>query len=338
MVLSDPNWNFGKVWDTDKPGKTIAIRNFGAADLVIKEVKSNCGCTAAQPSRNVIPPGQEATLQNYYDPHGKQGDTGSKVTILTNDPALAKSTLLPDATEYVFEIKGFVQRAVVLSPAAGLFIRTRSGAPGQTAVARLDNQMPEPMKPRIVKNTVPWMDFDLREVNPSVSCEIEGRLSRPLKPGRYRGTLVVATGLSRDAEYTVSVRARVLDAVEVEPPVVMPTDGRGLGRGPLPISLHYYGDRADFAITAVECSNPAVQVTYSKAVPASAQGLERIQPPIKLIINTQVTAPPVKDIPSQGITVKFRTNDPACPVGELLLTNDRAAFDERMLGVEGTPR
>ena len=65
------------------------MQNTGTADLEIGNLVTSCGCTAAELSSDVIPPGQRADLTVTFD--ADFHETGGQVTRLawfaTNDPA-----------------------------------------------------------------------------------------------------------------------------------------------------------------------------------------------------------------------------------------------------------
>jgi len=98
--LADKNYtyDFGDIGPEEKVEKTFTIKNIGTKDLVIQDVSSSCGCTAALISEDVIPPGGEAQLLVTYDPRVNK-DKGTfvtrKVRIRSNDPAapLAEFTI-----------------------------------------------------------------------------------------------------------------------------------------------------------------------------------------------------------------------------------------------------
>jgi len=78
------------------------ITNSGKRDLVIRKVKASCGCTAVQPAKTVISPGESVDIKTVFNSAGKVGNQNKTVTIITNDPK--KSTL-------ILWVKGEVQKS-----------------------------------------------------------------------------------------------------------------------------------------------------------------------------------------------------------------------------------
>jgi len=98
--LADKNYtyDFGDIPPDRKVEKTFTIVNKGTKDLVIYDVSSSCGCTAALVDKDTIPPGESADILVTYDPRVNK-DQGRfitrKVRIKSNDPAapLAEFTI-----------------------------------------------------------------------------------------------------------------------------------------------------------------------------------------------------------------------------------------------------
>lgn len=91
-------WDFGDIPPDRKVKKTFTILNKGTKDLVIQDVSSSCGCTAALVDKDTIPPGGTADVLVTYDPRVSK-DQGRFITrqvrIKSNDPAapLAEFTI-----------------------------------------------------------------------------------------------------------------------------------------------------------------------------------------------------------------------------------------------------
>ena len=83
-------YDFGDIAPDQAVEKSFKIVNKGTKDLVIEDVSSSCGCTAALLSENTIPPGGEAELRVTYDPrlYEDKGFVQQKVRIKSNDPAV----------------------------------------------------------------------------------------------------------------------------------------------------------------------------------------------------------------------------------------------------------
>ncbi len=86
ISFSLESYDFGTVLQ----GKTVeyifAFENKGTEDLLIKEVTTSCGCTAALVSANVIKPGETGHIKVSYDSQGRAGKVSRTITVVSNDP------------------------------------------------------------------------------------------------------------------------------------------------------------------------------------------------------------------------------------------------------------
>lgn len=82
-------YDFGSVGPQDVVRREFIIRNTGAAPLTISRAYTTCGCTTAELSATVIPPGQVATIDLVFDAgfHDAAGQTVRRGLIIeNNDP------------------------------------------------------------------------------------------------------------------------------------------------------------------------------------------------------------------------------------------------------------
>lgn len=80
------SFDFGDIKQNEKVDHTFNLKNTGKSDLIIRNLKTSCGCTAVSPSKNVIPAGETVPIQVTFDTHGKSGRQNKTITVITNDP------------------------------------------------------------------------------------------------------------------------------------------------------------------------------------------------------------------------------------------------------------
>ncbi len=80
------SFDFGDIKPNTKNEHTFNLKNTGKMDLVIRDVKSSCGCTAVSPSKNMIGAGESVPLKVVFDSTGKSGRQNKTITVITNDP------------------------------------------------------------------------------------------------------------------------------------------------------------------------------------------------------------------------------------------------------------
>ena len=89
LVVSESFFDFGSIGPTDIARHDFIIANQGEAPLTIHRAYTTCGCTTAEFSSSVIPPGKVVVMTLVLDAgfHDVSGQTVRRgVIIETNDP------------------------------------------------------------------------------------------------------------------------------------------------------------------------------------------------------------------------------------------------------------
>jgi len=87
------SFDFGDIKPNTKSEHTFTLKNAGKMDLLIRDVKSSCGCTAVSPSKNRIASGESVPIKVVFDSTGKSGRQNKTITVITNDPKNPTSIL-----------------------------------------------------------------------------------------------------------------------------------------------------------------------------------------------------------------------------------------------------
>lgn len=153
LMLQETYYDFGKVQQGDKVTKKFIFKNEGDSDLVINQVKSSCGCTAAAASTGPFRPGQSGTIEVTYDSRAKIGAVEKQVSIFTNQ----------SPSPEVISIKGIVtmEGHPPIKPGDVLFndvcaachaapAKGRKGAELYKAVCEMCHDMPQNKEHRVV--------------------------------------------------------------------------------------------------------------------------------------------------------------------------------------------
>ncbi len=93
VKFSESAYDFGEMKQGDKKEYTFNLTNDGKSDLIIRNIRSSCGCTAAAPSKKVVSPGESVPIKVTFDSRGKRGRQSNSVTVITNDPKTPTSIL-----------------------------------------------------------------------------------------------------------------------------------------------------------------------------------------------------------------------------------------------------
>ncbi len=93
IAFDDTEFNFGDIKQGEKVEHTFKISNHGKSDLVIRDVKASCGCTAVKPDKNIIKPGESTSMKAIFNSAGKTGRQNKTISIITNSPDQPRSIL-----------------------------------------------------------------------------------------------------------------------------------------------------------------------------------------------------------------------------------------------------
>lgn len=86
ISFQEKDYNFGTVKSGAEVTHEFSFRNKGDADLIITDVKTSCGCTAAVTSAKTIAPGEKGTLKVTFNTRGRRGHQTKTITVSSNDP------------------------------------------------------------------------------------------------------------------------------------------------------------------------------------------------------------------------------------------------------------
>ncbi len=86
LVVDNKICDFGTIKNGVKKSHSYVLTNKGKSNLIIRKIKSNCGCTVAKIDEKIIKPGESKNLKVTFDSVGRSGRQNKSITIITNDP------------------------------------------------------------------------------------------------------------------------------------------------------------------------------------------------------------------------------------------------------------
>ena len=94
------SYDFGSIKEEDGVVKyKFIFVNIGDEPLLLEKVKSTCGCTTSNYTKEPVAPNTKGFVEIVFNPINQAGEFQKKITILTNEKTLFSSSL---------EIKGNV--------------------------------------------------------------------------------------------------------------------------------------------------------------------------------------------------------------------------------------
>ena len=86
VKFNEEAFDFGDIKQGASVEHTFTLKNEGKRDLIIRDVKTSCGCTAVSPPKNIVTAGESVPLKVVFNSTGKSGRQNKTITIITNDP------------------------------------------------------------------------------------------------------------------------------------------------------------------------------------------------------------------------------------------------------------
>ena len=108
ILVSEEEWDFGKVTQGEKPTHIFIVKNGGEEDLIIEGVKESCPCIEASISTTLIKPGESAELKVTYDTTDYMGKDEKHVHIYSNDPQVPDKKINLYVEIEVFQIPNLI--------------------------------------------------------------------------------------------------------------------------------------------------------------------------------------------------------------------------------------
>jgi Protein of unknown function (DUF1573) len=87
IAVEPESFDFGKAQQEKTLEKEFRVRNLGAADLVIADVVTTCGCTVAEGYSKVVKPGGSTPLRVKLQTRNTLGKLARSVLVKSNDPS-----------------------------------------------------------------------------------------------------------------------------------------------------------------------------------------------------------------------------------------------------------
>jgi hypothetical protein len=102
MEFKELEYDFGTIKQGEKASHNYVFTNTGKSDLIIRKIKATCGCTATNPEKMVIKPGESSHITVTFNSAGKKGSQHKTITVISNAPGESNLSL---------KIKGSVEES-----------------------------------------------------------------------------------------------------------------------------------------------------------------------------------------------------------------------------------
>jgi len=96
--IENTRYDFGEINQREKADIQFEFKNSGKSDLIIRKVRSSCGCTTVTPANTTIKPGESSTIKAVFDAGVRKGKQHKVITVITNDPKKSQVSLVVNGT------------------------------------------------------------------------------------------------------------------------------------------------------------------------------------------------------------------------------------------------
>ena len=281
--------DFGEVFQGGEATREVPFRNSAAVPIRILEVRSTCGCAAAVPDADVIPPGGAGRIRVTFRPEDRRGVVHSLVMIRTDHAPYPTVTLT---------VKGVARPVYVLEPAIVDLGEVPRGAE-IVREFRIRDATGKPFEVTALTTSRPDVTAEATAAGPAAEHRIRVTARMGGWSGPFLGTVTVRTDREGGPLPTVMIQGTVRGDVEVAPASLFLGGVRKGGRF-APGTVTVTG-RLPFTIEGVETGDPAVRATVR---PGELDGTYSVQ-------NPTARDPPPRRFER---TVRIRTSVPGPPL------------------------
>jgi len=85
-VFKEKVFDFGTIKEGEKVTHSFILKNEGKNDLLIRRIRTTCGCTVVTPEKKIIKGGESVELETVFNSRGRRGRHSKTITVITNSP------------------------------------------------------------------------------------------------------------------------------------------------------------------------------------------------------------------------------------------------------------
>ncbi len=303
IQVIDPLYSFGTALEGEMVKHTFKFKNVGKGRLVIRGVRTSCGCTAATPTKSNLAPGEVGEVAVGFDTRFQKGHQVRTITLFTNDPANPQAAMT---------LQGDIKQQVAASPSEVNFGKVKRGTELTQAVVLNDLTGHKGFSVGPISNSNPAIkvvQLAAKDHQPAVTLKVSLLKTMPIGP--FDDTIKVVTNrvpVQVDVFGTVEGDLNV-DPLQVSFGIVQPGQGavrilRLTNAGSKPIKLLGITSSSVSVTASAEPVRPGkefrITVLLNRSTP---DGQVRGALTIKTDDPTQQTL----DVPFYGIVGQFKT-------------------------------
>lgn len=210
IVFEEQTYNFGKIYIGEIVEHGFKFKNQGSAELLVKNVKSSCGCTAALVSKSHLLKDETGEVQVKFNPGRYVGMVSKSVTVNSNDP---------ESSSVKLTIAGEVIEEVSVNPRLLSFGIIRKGDSSTRSVEV--KTIPE-LKIRVkkVESPNPYISFTDNKTDKDGTNRFQVTFSNYEYIGKFTGVIFIYTSSNRQERLDIPFSGEVIGDITFYPEIV----------------------------------------------------------------------------------------------------------------------
>ncbi|MFZ2895494.1 MAG: DUF1573 domain-containing protein [Saprospiraceae bacterium] len=210
IVFEEQTYNFGKIYIGEIVEHGFKFKNQGSAELLVKNVKSSCGCTAALVSKSHLLKDETGEVQVKFNPGRYVGMVSKSVTVNSNDP---------ESSSVKLTIAGEVIEEVSVNPRLLSFGIIRKGDSSTRSVEV--KTIPE-LKIRVkkVESPNPYISFTDNNAEKDGTNRFQVTFSNYEYIGKFTGVIFIYTSSNRQERLDIPFSGEVIGDITFYPEIV----------------------------------------------------------------------------------------------------------------------
>lgn len=210
IVFEEQTYNFGKIYIGEIVEHGFKFKNQGSAELLVKNVKSSCGCTAALVSKSHLLKDETGEVQVKFNPGRYVGMVSKSVTVYSNDP---------ESSSVKLTIAGEVIEEVSVNPRLLSFGIIRKGDSSTRSVEV--KTIPElKIKVKKVESPNPYISFTDNKADKDGTNRFQVTFSNYEYIGKFTGVIFIYTSSNRQERLDIPFSGEVIGDITFYPEIV----------------------------------------------------------------------------------------------------------------------
>ena len=210
IVFEEQIYNFGKIYIGEIVEHGFKFKNQGSGELIVNNVKSSCGCTAALVSKSHLLKDEAGEVQVKFNPGRYVGKVSKSVTVNSNDPK-SSSVKLTIAGEVIEEVSVY-PRLISFG-----IIRKGDSCTRSVEIKTIPELKIEIKK---VESPNPYISFTENKTDKNSTYRFQVTLSNYGYVGKFSGVIFIYTSSNKQERLDIPFSGEVIGDIAFYPEIV----------------------------------------------------------------------------------------------------------------------